>query len=149
MDVFTRQIRGWASEATSDFWELSRSPDQTLSLGALHKALQNHRPPQIHHSDQGVQYTCEAYIQTLVENKVQLSNSEVGQAWQNGYAERLMRTIKEEGIALQDYQNFNHAYTDIKHFIEVVYSLKRIHSALGYLPQPSLRPITSPKTKWS
>jgi transposase InsO family protein len=124
MDVFSRQIRAW---------ELSRSLDQTLSLEALYKALQNHHPPQIHHSDQGVQYTCEAYIQALVENNVQVSNSEVGQAWQNGYAERLMRTIKEEEIALQDYQNFNHAYTDIKHFIEVVYSLKRIHSALGYL----------------
>lgn len=68
-----------------------------------------------------------------MENNLQLSNSEVGQAWQNGYAESLMQTIKAEGMALQDYQNFNPAYSDIKHFIEVVYSLKRIHSALGYL----------------
>jgi hypothetical protein len=35
---------------------------------------------------------------------------EVGQAWQNGYAERLMRTIKEKGVDLSEYRNFAEAY---------------------------------------
>lgn len=124
MDVFTRQIRGW---------QLARSLEQGLTLTALHKALLHHPPPQIHHSDQGVQYTSQLYTQTLLENHVQISNSEVGQAWQNGYAERLMRTIKEEEVDLQDYRGFNDAYSNIKTFIEEVYSHKRIHSSLGYL----------------
>jgi transposase InsO family protein len=124
MDVFTRQIRGW---------HLSRSLEQTLTLNALSKALLHHQPPKIHHSDQGVQYTSQVYVQTLNQNNVQISNSEVGQAWQNGFAERLMRTIKEEEVDLQDYQNFDDALQNIKTFIEEVYGKKRIHSSLGYL----------------
>lgn len=100
---------------------------------ALQKALHNHLPPQIHHSDQGVQYASHLYTQLLIENHVQISMSEVGQAWQNGYAERLMRTIKEEEVDLQDYQDFDDALASIKTFIESVYNTKRIHSSLGYL----------------
>jgi transposase InsO family protein len=59
--------------------------------------------------------------------------AEVGEAWQNGYAERLMRTIKEEEIALADYQNFHDAYQQIGRFLTDVYNRKRIHSSLGYL----------------
>lgn len=58
---------------------------------------------------------------------------EVRQAWQNGYAERLMRTIKEEGVDLQDYWDFDDVLTNLKTFIESVYNTKRIHSSLGYL----------------
>ena len=61
------------------------------------------------------------------------SVAEVGAAWQNGYAERLMRTIKEEEVDLSDYQNYTEAYQQIQQFLEDVYIHKRIHSALGYL----------------
>ncbi len=52
---------------------------------------------------------------------------------ENGYAERLMRTIKEEEVDLSEYNDFTDAYRQIGHFIEDVYMTKRIHSALGYL----------------
>jgi len=51
----------------------------------------------------------------------------------NGYAERLMRTIKEEEVDLSDYQDFAEARAQIGHFIDAVYNVKRIHSSLGYL----------------
>lgn len=44
-----------------------------------------------------------------------------------------MRTIKEEEVDLQDYQDFDDALANIKTFIESVYNTKRIHSSLGYL----------------
>ena len=56
-----------------------------------------------------------------------------GEAWQNGYAERLMRTIKEEEVELSDYQNYQDAYDQIGRFLDDVYMHKRIHSSLGYL----------------
>ncbi len=59
--------------------------------------------------------------------------AEVGAAWQNGYAERLMRTIREEEVDLSDYQDYHDAYQQIGRFIRDVYNRKRIHSALGYL----------------
>jgi len=122
MDVFTRQIRGW---------QLSRSLDGHLTLSALERALVNHQP-QIHHSDQGVQYAATAYIDRLRAAGVQISMAQVGKPEENGYAERLMRTIKEEEVDLSEYQDFTDAYQQIGRFLEDVYNHKRIHSALGY-----------------
>lgn len=64
---------------------------------------------------------------------MQISMAEIGQAWQNGYAERLIRTIKEEEVKLSDYRDFHDAYHQIGHFLDDVYMHKRIHSKLGYL----------------
>ncbi len=123
MDVFTRSIRGW---------QLGRSLDGELTLAALRRAMQR-ATPEIHHSDQGVQYAATGYVELLQEAGVAISMAEVGEAWQNGYAERLMRTIKEEEVALTEYLDFHDAYGQIGRFLEEVYQHKRIHSALGYL----------------
>ena len=123
MDVFTRCIRGW---------HLGRGLDQELTLVALRKALECN-VPQIHHSDQGAQYASTAYVQMLLEVGVKVSMAEVGQAWQNGYAERLIRTIKEEEVGLSEYEDYRDAYTQIGRFLEDVYMRKRVHSSLGYL----------------
>jgi transposase InsO family protein len=57
----------------------------------------------------------------------------VGKAEENGYAERFMRTIKEEEVDLSDYRDFVDARDQTGRFIEDVYNHKRIHSSLGYL----------------
>jgi transposase InsO family protein len=123
LDVFTRAVRGR---------NLSKSLDQELSLAALRMALAD-RVPMIHHSDQGVQYAAYAYIDLLKEQTIQISMAAVGQAEENGYAERFMRTIKEEEVDLSDYRDFADAESQIGRFIEDVYNTKRIHSSLGYL----------------
>jgi putative transposase len=123
MDVFTRAIRGW---------HLSRHIDQALTLTALNRALA-HATPTIHHSDQGVQYAATAYIDRLAQVGTRISMAARGEPRENGYAERLMRTIKEEEVALNDYLDFSHAYASLERFLDEVYPHKRIHSALGYL----------------
>lgn len=123
MDVFTRSIRGW---------HLARSMDVSLTITALNKGLARGRP-EIHHTDQGVQYAANEYVRLLQQHEVELSMAEVGQAWQNGYAERLMRTVKEEEVDLSEYRNFTEAYEQIEQFLEDVYMKRRIHSSLGYL----------------
>jgi putative transposase len=123
MDVFTRAVRSW---------QLSRSLDRTLTLTALRRALVDH-VPDIHHSDQGWQYACDDYTDLLTEYGIQISMAAVGKPEENGYAERLMRTIKEEEVDLSDYEDFHDAYRSIGRFLEEVYTRKRIHSALGYL----------------
>lgn len=75
MDVFTRCNWGW---------HLGQELDHSLTLTALERALARYPAPEIHHSDQVVQYAATAYPERLIE------------AGQNGYAERLIRTIKEE-----------------------------------------------------
>jgi len=123
MDVFTRSIRGW---------RLGRSLEGELTLLALRGALLK-GTPQIHHSDQGLQYAQAAYVQTLKTAGVQVSMAAVGKPEENGYAERLIRTIKEEEVVLSEYQDFEDAHSQIGRFLEEVYTHKRIHSSLGYL----------------
>jgi len=122
MDIFTRSIRGW---------HLGRTLHQELTLTALQQALATGRRPEIHHSDQGVQYAAAAYIDAL--RGTSISMAEVGEAWQNGYAERLIRTIKEEEVDLSDYHDYQDAYRQLGRFLDEVYMRKRIHSSLGYL----------------
>ncbi len=124
MDVFTRGIRGW---------HLGHDLDHTLTLTALQQALAKYPAPQIHHSDQGVQYAATAYTAVLQAAQVQISMAEQGEAWQNGYAERLIRTIKEEEVDLSEYLDYHDAYRQLGRFLDDVYTHKRIHSSLGYL----------------
>jgi transposase InsO family protein len=123
MDIFTRTIRGW---------ELARHLTEELPKVALVRALATHRP-EIHHSDQGVQYAANGYIQLLEEAGVQISMAAVGQPSENAYAERLIHTLKDEEVYLHDYLDFNDAYQHIAHSLDDVYMYKRVHSALGYL----------------
>lgn len=123
MDVFTRAIRGW---------HLSRSLNLPLTLNALQMALHK-AVPDIHHSDQGSQYAAYDYVHLLTQRGTQISMAATGKPEDNGFAERLMRTIKEEEVDLSEYHDFADAATQIGHFINTVYLTKRIHSALGYL----------------
>jgi len=123
IDVFTRSIRGW---------HLGASLSTELVLNALRGALAKRRP-EIHHSDQGVQYAAVGYTELLRAADVRISMAGRGRPMENPYAERVIRTIKEEEVVLNEYDTVADARRDIGHFIEVVYQTKRVHSSLGYL----------------
>ena len=120
MDVFTRMIRGW---------QVSRHLNQPLTLKPLEQALCQ-SVPEIHHSDQGVQYLSNAYITTLMRHGIEVFLARRGCPWENGYAERLIRTLKEEEVHLNDYDNISEVQAHISYFIEQVSHQKRPHSAL-------------------
>ncbi len=125
MDIFTRMIRGW---------QVSYHLNTSLTLKPLQEALFESGAPEIHHSDQGVQYLSTAYLSTLKEHGIEISLARRGHPWENGYAERLIRTLKEEEVHLNDYEDITEARQRIgKPFITQVYHQKRPHSALGYL----------------
>jgi putative transposase len=123
LDVYTRSIRGWC---------LDSSLGSDLAMTALRQALQSRRP-ELHHSDQGVQYAATGYIALLQAAGVQVSMSAPGRPTDNPYAERVMRTIKEEEVRLNEYEDLAHARDCIGRFIDDVYHTKRVHSSLGYL----------------
>ncbi len=122
LDIFTRAIRGW---------ELSRELTTALPQAALERALTRRRP-EIHHSDQGVQYAAASYIAILHTAAIAISMADIGKPTQNAFAERLMRTLKEEEVSLHDYQDITEARARIGHFLDDVYMTKRVHSSLGY-----------------
>ncbi len=123
LDVFTRAVRGWG---------LSMACDTQLTLAALRMGLSD-RVPFIHHSDQGGTYAAHVYLDELKKYRIRISMAAVGKAEENGYAERFMRTVKEEEVDLSDYRDFVDAKHQIGQFIQDVYNQKRIHSSLGYL----------------
>ena len=85
----------WAGSLTED-----------LPKAALLRALRERRP-EIHHSDQGVQYAADGYVSVLQAAGVQISMSAQGQPTQNAYAERFMRTLKDEEVYLHEYLDFD------------------------------------------
>ena len=71
-----------------------------------------------------MQYLSKAYIATLQEHRIKISVAQRGRPWENGYAERLIRTLKEEEVHINDYQNITEARDRIGHFITQVYHQK-------------------------
>lgn len=110
MDVISRSIRGW---------NLGRSLAQELTLVALRRAMER-GTPEIHHSDQGVQYAATAYVEALAGVGTSISMAAVGEPRENGYAERLMRTIKEEEVDLTEYEDFADALRQLGRFLDEV-----------------------------
>ena len=115
MDVFTRMIKAW---------HLSHHLNQSLTLKALEVILKP-SVPEIHHSDQGVQYLSNAYISTLTRYSIEISLARRRGPWENGYTERLIRTLKEKEVHLNDYENITEARKRIGHFITQVHNQKR------------------------
>ncbi len=84
-DVYSKQIVGY---------QVADHMRTDINLAALKMALTAHGPPDIHHSDRGVQYTSRGYTDLLKQNGVQISMGLTAE--DNAYAERLNRTMKEE-----------------------------------------------------
>jgi transposase InsO family protein len=123
LDAYTRAVRGWA---------LSRSLEQQLTLEALDMAL-SRGIPFIFHSDQGSQYAAWQHTERLLSQGVHISMSDKASPTQNGLVERFMRTVKEEHVDYSEYRDFEDAYQQLKHWLEIVYMTERIHEALDYV----------------
>lgn len=119
-------------------WQLSRNIDTQLCLDALHQAFNDRSGIDlaglIHHSDQGSQYAANEYVTELEQHGILISMSRRGNPYDNAHAESFNKTVKYEEVYMDEYESFNDAYANIKHFIEEVYNKKRLHSAIGYQP---------------
>ncbi|MGQ9556237.1 MAG: transposase [Anaerolineae bacterium] len=88
LDVYTRLLRCWA---------LKQCLDESLTMAALEMVLATGMP-EVHHSDQGVQYCGQAYAAALETAGVAVSMAATGQPTRNAYAERWIGTLKAEGL---------------------------------------------------
>jgi putative transposase len=126
MDAYSRRVVGW---------ELGEDLRAELALGALDGALAGRSlsAGMVHHSDRGVQYCSQAYVEKLQAHGFAISMSRTGNPYDNARAESFMKTLKTEEVYLHQYRNQEEARASIQRFLEDVYNRKRLHSSLGYL----------------
>jgi putative transposase len=126
LDIYSRKVIGWA---------ISKSLDRKICLLALQMAIEMRRPRAglIHHSDRGVQYASEDYIEMLNENEIRISMSRKGNCWDNAFVESFFKTLKQEEVHLKNYETYEEVLENLPNFIEDVYNTKRFHSSLNYM----------------
>jgi putative transposase len=125
IDVYSRKVVGWA---------ISKNIDHKLCLKALDSAIRKRRPKPgcIHHSDRGIQYCSDNYVERLKEAEFEISMCQVGSPKENAFIESFFKTLKHEEILLNNYQSYEEVTKKIPMFIEDVYNQKRMHSSLDY-----------------
>jgi putative transposase len=127
-------------------WELSNSLDSEFCVRAWNTALASGRAPLISNTDQGSQFTCEAFLEAVeaagvdvsmdgrgrwLDNRVDVSLDGRGRWLDNRFIERLWRSVKQEDIYLQDYADGLAAQRGLARWF-VEYNTERPHQALGY-----------------
>ena len=125
LDAFSRKVVGW---------ELDRTLATRLVRAALEKAITARQPPPglVHHSDRGVQYASDEYLQVLQSYQMIPSMSRPANPYDNASCESFMKTLKREEIYANTYVDLEHLRANIAAFIEQYYNRCRLHSALGY-----------------
>jgi putative transposase len=124
MDWFSRKILAW---------RLSNSLDSSFCVEALEEALHIYGSPEIFNTDQGSQYTSEAFTSVLIENGIRISMDGRG-AWRdNVFVERLWRSVKYEEVYLNAYESMQEARAGLGNWFGF-YNSRRKHQTLKTTP---------------
>jgi Transposase and inactivated derivatives len=130
-DAYSHKIVGWA---------LAQTLKAAISIEALKMAIEQAVAMRgseslkglIHHSDRGVQYCCDAYVQTLQAYDIGISMCEDYKPTDNAIAERANGIIKVESVYRQKrLPSFEYAQNFIPRFIHF-YNYRRPHMSIGY-----------------
>jgi len=113
-------------------WEVSNTLETDFCLTALEQALRHGSGrPEVFNTDQGVQFTSQAFTGILKNCGIAISMDGRGRALDNIFVERLWRTVKYEEVYLNDYQSIPHGRQRLGAYFPF-YNWERPHQSLGY-----------------
>jgi putative transposase len=112
-------------------WRLSNTLDSSFCIEAVQEALSRFPKPNIFNTDQGSQFTAEAFTKVLRDAGVAISMDGRGRCIDNVFVERVWRSLKYEEVFLHAYDSMTEARAGIGRYFDF-YNLERPHQALGY-----------------
>lgn len=124
--ISTREVLGWS---------LGMYHDADLVCASLEDALRSNNAPDIAHSDQGSEYLSQKNSKLCEQMNIEMSASDKGEPWQNGFMERFFATFKEEmEYKIRNCKTITEVYEKIANWI-YYYNYERIHTALKMPPK--------------
>lgn len=112
-------------------WRLSNTMETTFCVDCLEQALQDYGQPEIFNTDQGSQFTSDAFTGVLKSKGIAISMDGRGRALDNIFVERLWRSVKHEDIYLKGYASLPELFIGLTEYF-VFYNTERPHQSLQY-----------------
>lgn len=112
-------------------WKLSNTLSTDFCIDALEEAVAVHGKPEIVNTDQGSQFTSDAFTDWVKDKEIRLSMDGKGRATDNVMIERFWRSLKYEKIYLHGYANNLELFLGITEYIHF-YNEERKHQSLNY-----------------
>lgn len=126
--VYLTVVMDWYSRCVLS-WEISVTMDDSFCVSALERALRRHGRPEIFNTDQGSQYTGNAFTGVLKGHGIRVSMDGKGSAMDNIMVERLWRSVKYEDIYLKDYETVEQLVQGLRRYF-IFYNNERPHQSL-------------------
>ena len=128
--VYLVAVIDWYSRKVLS-WQLSNTLDSRFCVDCLEQALKTYGVPEIFNTDQGCQFTSEAFTGVLKAHCITISMDGRGRALDNIFVERLWRSVKHEDVYLKGYDTMPEVQLGLtKYFL--FYNRERTHQSLGY-----------------
>jgi len=127
--VYLVAIMDWASRKVLS-WRLSNTMDTSFCLDALEEAIEQFGCPDIFNSDQGSQFTSEAFTSKLKEHGIKISMDGRGRWLDNVFIERLWKSVKYEEVYLNAYDSIAVARKELREYFGF-YNNLRLHRGIG------------------
>lgn len=128
--VYLVAIMDWYSRHVLA-WRLSNTMDSRFCVDALEEALSRYPAPEIFNTDQGAQFTSDAFTGVLRGRAIRISMDGRGRCIDNVFVERLWRSLKYEEVYLHAYEDAREARAGIARYF-AFYNDVRKHQSLGY-----------------
>lgn len=126
-------IMDWHSRKVLS-WRISNVMEADFCIEALEEAIRRHGTPEIFNSDQGGQFTSQAFTDVLKHNGIRISMDGKGRWMDNVFIERLWRSVKYEEVYLKAYESVSQARAGLEEYFQF-YNCKRKHQTLKATPK--------------